>query len=215
MSSLPLGERSPAVRPLAGRNPVPAGAYNLAELGYIEQEFVLSGTATSYRIEGDRSSAGRWAVRPHDQRPYSTRLIVRRPASQEAFSGTVLVEWLNVSGGLDAAPDWMLTHAHLIRRGHAWAGVSAQRAGIEGGGMIEGFHLKKTFPDRYAELSHPGDAWSFDIFSQAGRTLSVPGDAAAGVRHTGPVLTMTRRLSARSVRRGCLRPVSPSRPRSS
>ena len=68
----------------------------------------------------------------------------------------------------------MLAHTHLIRRGHAWAGVSAQRAGIEGGGMVESFHLKVAHPDRYAALSHPGDAWSFDIFSQAGHARCSP-----------------------------------------
>ena len=82
-----------------------------------------------------------------------------------------MVEWLNVSGGVDAPPDWMLAHTQLMRRGHAWAGVSAQRAGIEGGGMVESFHLKKAHPERYAQLSHPGDAWSFDIFSQAASAL--------------------------------------------
>ena len=30
-------------------------------------------------------------------------MIVRRPADRAAFNGTVVVEWLNVSAGLDTA----------------------------------------------------------------------------------------------------------------
>ena len=159
------------LRPLPGRPPDPAGAYDLATLGYTEQEFLLSGTAESYRMAAEREPDGRWTVLPADPAPFTTRVLLRQPAGRGDFSGTVVVEWLNVSGGLDAAPDWMLTHTHLLRRGHAWAGVSAQRAGIEGGGLVEGMHLKKAHPDRYTGLSHPGDAWSFDIFSQAGHAL--------------------------------------------
>jgi len=44
----------------------------------------------------------------------------------------VIVEWLNVSGGVDAAPDWIQGHVELIRDGFAWIGVSAQFVGVEG-----------------------------------------------------------------------------------
>jgi|HubBroStandDraft_6_1064221.scaffolds.fasta_scaffold26458_3 hypothetical protein len=177
--------------PIPGPVPDPAGAYDLDALGYTEQEFLLEGSALSYRLSGERTPDGGWSVEPADTAPFTTRVIVRRPAADARFSGTVVVEWLNVSGGLDAAPDWMLAHTHLLRRGHAWAGISAQRAGIEGGGLVEGMHLKVAHPQRYATLSHPGDAWSFDIFSQAGRALlAEPGLLAAS---TG---TSTARLLA-------------------
>jgi len=160
-----------SLRPLPGRAPDPAGAYDLAALGYTEQEFLLTGNAESYRLAAGRGPDGQWTALPADSASFTTRVLVRQPANHADFSGTVVVEWLNVSGGLDAAPDWMLTHTHLLRRGHAWAGVSAQRAGIEGGGLVESMHLKKAHPDRYSGLSHPGDAWSFDIFSQAGHAV--------------------------------------------
>jgi hypothetical protein len=160
------------LRPIPGRVPDPAGAYDLAALGYSEQEFLLEGTANRYRMTSERACDGRWSVEPIDPAAFATRVLLRRPADDAHYSGTVVVEWLNVSGGLDAAPDWMLAHTHLLRRGHAWAGVSAQRAGIEGGGLVPGMHLKAAHPDRYEALSHPGDAWSFDIFSQAGSALA-------------------------------------------
>jgi Alpha/beta hydrolase domain len=160
------------LRPIPGRIPDPAGAYDLAALGYTEQEFLLEGIASRYRLTSERASDGRWSAEPIDPAAFATRVLLRRPADAARYSGTVVVEWLNVSGGLDAAPDWMLAHTHLLRRGHAWAGVSAQRAGIEGGGLVPGMHLKAAHPDRYKALSHPGDAWSFDIFSQAGSALA-------------------------------------------
>ncbi|MEN8161992.1 MAG: alpha/beta hydrolase domain-containing protein, partial [Myxococcota bacterium] len=87
-------------------------------------------------------------------------------------NGTVVVEWLNVAGGVDAGPDWSFTHRHLMREGAAWVGVSAQRVGIEGGGFAAvSLPLKKVNVERYGSLVHPGDAFSYDVFSQAGRVV--------------------------------------------
>ena len=53
-----------------------------------------------------------------------------RPIDRHRFNGTVVVEWLNVTGGADAGTDWMLGHNELIREGFVWVGVSAQKVGI-------------------------------------------------------------------------------------
>jgi hypothetical protein len=56
-------------------------------------------------------------------------------------------------------------------------GVSAQCAGVEGGGGIVGgfsIPLKAVNPARYGSLVHPGDSFSYDIFSQAGQALRRP-----------------------------------------
>ena len=63
--------------------------------------------------------------------PYTTRAVVMRPVNPRRFNGTVVVEWLNVSGGADAGPDWMLGHNELIREGFVWVGVSAQKVGVD------------------------------------------------------------------------------------
>jgi hypothetical protein len=160
-----------SLRPMPGKAPDPEAGFDLGKVGYTEQECRLDGSAECYQLVGERTPDGAWTVRPSQPAPFTTRVLVRQPADQARFSGTVVVEWLNVSGGIDAAPDWLLTHTHLVRRGHAWAGVSAQKAGIDGGGMVPGLNLKKLHPERYSVLSHPGDAWSFDIFSQAGHAL--------------------------------------------
>jgi hypothetical protein len=96
---------------------------------------------------------------------------VYRPDDAAAFDGTVWVEWLNVSSGFDAAPDWTFTHTELMRHGAAWVGVSAQALGVVGGEGLVGMSstgLIGTDPERYGALSHPGDRFSYDIYTQAG-----------------------------------------------
>ncbi|KJS09863.1 MAG: hypothetical protein VR73_00720 [Gammaproteobacteria bacterium BRH_c0] len=153
----------------------------LAQQGYVEEEFILSGTATSYTIEGDFPEDGSASASLADSAAYTTRLLVRRPADADKFNGTVVVEWLNVSAGTDGSPVYSYTHRQLLRDGYAWVGVSAQKVGIEG---MEGMPaymppLKKANPERYGALVHPGDAFSFDIFSQAGR--AVRGDSGVAI----------------------------------
>jgi alpha/beta hydrolase family protein len=157
--------------PIAGTAFTAYAAFDLAALGYLEEEYFLSGQARAYEIDGARGSDGRWSVTPAGSAAYTTRIVVRRPVNPDRFNGTVAVEWLNVSAGTDAEPDWACTHRHIIREGFAWVGVSAQKAGIDGGGIAAGPHLKSVDPDRYTTLRHPGDAFSYDIFSQAGRVL--------------------------------------------
>jgi Alpha/beta hydrolase domain len=183
-------------RPMPGPSPMPVGAYDLGKLGYVEEEFLLSGEAESYGLTGDRTPDGSWSAVPARTEPYVTRILVRRPADDAEFSGTVIVEWLNVSGGIDAPPIWMMEHTHLIRRRHAWVGVSAQKAGLDGGGLVDnGMHLKKLFPARYAVLSHPGDPWSFDMFSQAGQVVR-DGTGVLGAHTAGRLIAAGHSQSA-------------------
>ena len=151
----------------------PAGlgpAQALAAQGYVEEEYFLAGTATRFDGPDPLPESGAVGVTPAATAPYRTRLLVRRPANPERFTGTVLVEWLNVTAGTDIAPVYGYAHRHLLRAGFAWVGVSAQRGGIDGvAGMVSLVPpLRVAAPARYGDLVHPGDAWSFDIFSQAG-----------------------------------------------
>ena len=148
--------------------------------GYVEEELALAGTATSYRPDGELTADGRWTLAELDSAEYRTRLLVRRPADAADFSGTVVVEWLNVSGGIDASPAYSYLADEILRQGHAWVGVSAQHLGVEGGPVavptsrgegIAGRGLRALDPERYGELRHPGDAFAYDIFTQVARTL--------------------------------------------
>jgi hypothetical protein len=182
--------------PVSGGNGSPfiaATLFDLALVNYTQEEFFISGTATAYANDGVFDSDGRWSIVPSTSAAYKTRILVYRPLNAKKFNGTVIVEWLNVSGGLDSAPDWLNMHAELIRRGFAWVGVSAQYVGVEGGPSIvglPGMPLKKTDEARYGSLVHPGDSFSYDMFSQAGQALLHP----AGANPLGPL--QPRRLIA-------------------
>lgn len=152
----------------------------LEAAGYVQQEFVAAGTATSYTAEDPVPTDGRWTWEPSESASYRTRVLVRRPSSASAFSGAVIVEWLNVSGGVDANPDFASLEEEILREGHVWVGVSAQLIGVEGGPTIVeapgteglgGQGLIRIDPARYGSLSHPGDGFSFDIFTQIARAV--------------------------------------------
>lgn len=135
---------------LMAANPGP----DLRAHGYVEEELRASGTAPA---------------------AYATRVVVRRPAS--GGSGTLVVEWLNVSSGQDAGPDWTYLAEEIVRRGHAWAGVSAQAVGVEGGRArvdtgLGSQGLKAQDPERYGSLRHPGDEHSYEIYTQVARGLA-------------------------------------------
>ena len=151
--------------------------------GYVQQEFFVSGEASAFEVSGPLGADGRWSVQRRDSAPYRTRIIVRRPMDPDRFNGTVLVEWFNVSGGLEAGPDWTYLSPQIVSDGYAYVGVSAQAFGVDGGqarisvpGMATSSGLVASEPERYATLSHPGDQFSFDMFSQIGRALRAPAD---------------------------------------
>ncbi len=158
-----------------GRAWFSGAGFPLADFGYLEEEYFLSGSARGFRNVGDLDSDGNWTVEESGETAdFKTRIIVYRPVAPADFNGTVIVEWLNVSGGLDAGPDWTSLHTELIRKGYIWVGMSAQFVGVEGGGGIPGIgdlSLKGFDAARYGSLNHPGDTFSYDMFSQAGQAI--------------------------------------------
>ena len=165
----------PVATPIPGTPNLLLGAYDIASLGYVAEEFFVSGTASSYTADGKVGSDGRWSVSPSGTADYTTRMVVLRPADHANFNGTVLIEWLNVSGGVDAPAVWFMAHREIVREGYAHVVVSAQRVGVEcGAGVLDmaDMSLKTVAPERYARLNHPGDAFAYDIFSQIGRLVS-------------------------------------------
>jgi hypothetical protein len=164
----------PKVSSIAGPPNLLLGAYDIATLGYAVEEFFVSGTASSYVPVGPLSADGKWDVVPAAAADYTTRIVTLTPEDDAAFNGTVVVEWLNVSGGIDAPAFWSMAHRELVREGYAYVAVSAQRVGVDGGGLsLSGFDmsLKTQDPERYSSLHHPGDEFAFDIFTQIGRLV--------------------------------------------
>src|SRR6187200_3298480 len=74
---------------------------NLRRFGYVEEEYLASGTANVYSWP----APGPAVVRTPDV-PYTTRVLVRRPADGRRFSGNVVVEILNPSNAFDLNIGW-------------------------------------------------------------------------------------------------------------
>ena len=148
----------PSSPDIQGTYPWMATNVDLARLGYVEQEFLVSGEADAYSATGERLATGV---------PYKTRVIVRRPARPHRFNGTVIAEWQNVTAGYDLDALW--SPDQITRDGYAWAGISAQRVGVD--------QLRAWSPARYGDLDVTGggrfttDELSYDIFAQVAKTL--------------------------------------------
>jgi hypothetical protein len=169
--------------PVSGRPALLVGAFDIGDVGYVAEEFFVSGSASSYQAVGELGPDGRWSVSPAAAANYTTRIVALTPVDVTRFNGTVLVEWLNVSGGIDAPAVWMMAHREMLRGGYAYVAVSAQRVGVEGGDNLTGFDmsLKSQDSQRYSSLNHPGDAYAYDIFSHAGHLARQP-DVLRGLR---------------------------------
>ncbi|MGZ4676366.1 MAG: alpha/beta hydrolase domain-containing protein [Acidimicrobiia bacterium] len=158
------------ILPADGAAAIQAELSEMPSYGYVQDEYFYEGTARSFAPTGPLGSDGRWSVAPKDTAPYRTRMLVRRPSDPSKFNGTVIVEWLNVTAGFDTSPDWQFGRIEMMRKGFIWVGISAQYVGVQGvpGGMTN------LDPVRYGSLSHPGDVYSYDIYSQAANAIRRP-----------------------------------------
>lgn len=125
-------------------------AFETGSIGYVEEEFFVAGDARDLVNEADDAA-------------YKTRTFVVRPAAQEDFNGTVVVEWDNVTAQAAFSPMFTWLHPLLLRDGYAFVSVSAQAAAI----CCSPLSHNVWDPVRYGDLHHPGDDYSFDIYAQA------------------------------------------------
>ena len=152
--------------------PFAAPAVDVAARGYVVEELFLTGAASAYRLADGASHGedGRWRTeRESETVPFRTRILVVRPDAQERFNGTVVVHWQNVTAGYELGT---VGGDSEYLRGYAWVGVSAQKIGVDGFPGPEAAGLRQWDPERYGSLEHPGDAWSYDIFTQAARMVA-------------------------------------------
>jgi hypothetical protein len=129
-------------------------------MGYVEEEYFLSGTANVY----DWPAAGPAVVRTAGA-PYTTRVLVRRPKDARRFSGNAVVEMLNPSNRLDLNIGWAISHAEWTRRGDAWIGVTVKPISVVA--------MKKFDPQRYAPLS-----WANPLPANDPRNCAQSGDSS-------------------------------------
>jgi len=113
---------------------------DLSRRGYVEEEYLVSGKANVY----SSPASGPAVVRTPDA-PYTTRILVRRPAKRSHFSGNVIVEMLNPSNQFDLNIGWALLHKQFMRNGDVWVGIMAKPITVAA--------LKAFDPARYGSLS--------------------------------------------------------------
>jgi hypothetical protein len=144
--------------------------------GYVEEEYFVSGVGNLYEY----TPTGIQVVTPCPATatsgctsiPYTTRMLVLRPRHRHDFSGTVIIEPLNPSGGFDIAAVWDRSVNHFVQNGDAFVGWSSKSVIVNA--------LEQWNPTRYAALDWPylpfvpggnsgvNDGITFDIAAQIG-----------------------------------------------
>jgi hypothetical protein len=141
---------------------------DLADHGYVAEEFFVSGEASSYhQVDGtDWASTGEWLVEPHETLAFKTRILVYRPIDPAHFNGTVVVGWNNVTAGYELfggeSPEFF--------EGYAFVAATVQHVGVHGF-PTNSQGLAAWDPQRYGSLSIPTDDTSYDIFTQVAKLV--------------------------------------------
>lgn len=113
---------------------------DLSKLGYVEEEYLVSGNSNVYTWP----AAGPALIRTPDA-PYTTRVLIRKPAMGQKFSGNVVVEMLNPSNLFDLNIGWAMAQEQMVANGDAWVGITAKPIAVQA--------LHNFNPVRYASLS--------------------------------------------------------------
>ncbi len=168
-------------------------AVDLSKLAYVEEEYIVTGSANVY----DWAADGTVNVKTPNA-PYGTRILVRRPKDAARFSGSVMVELLFPARRFDWSMMWGFTHDYIMDHGDAWVGISLPA-------VADG--LKKFNPTRYAAVSFANpspnapcgnnaappseEGLRWDMISQVGALLksNVAGRPLAGLRVQNLYLT--------------------------
>ena len=114
---------------------------DLAQYGYVEEEYLVNGLANVYEWNPAATAAQVQTANA----PYTTRILVIRPANGKAFSGKVMVDILNMSNGWDFNKMWAVMHQHILENGWAYVGVTSKPNAVAA--------LKAFDPARYGALS--------------------------------------------------------------
>jgi hypothetical protein len=172
---LPIANPTVSLPPAEGTINLLSQNFDLDSVGYQQAEYFLEGTVSAFTNVSELGPDGNWSVEPGEQAAYKTRIVVYRPIDPADFNGNVLIEWLNVTAGFETPPSWGTGHLEMRRGGSVWVGVSAQYVGIEGSpDALLPLYLKAVNPARYGSLVHPGDSFSYDMFSQVAQAIREP-----------------------------------------
>ncbi|MBO6157896.1 MAG: hypothetical protein J6P72_01385 [Firmicutes bacterium] len=117
-------------------------AVPLSDSGYVEEEYFFDGTANVY----ERAENGGKRIRFADA-PYTSRLMIRRPADPAKFSGTIVFEINNSTPQYDLDRCWVLLRKQIMRDGDIYVGVLSKPNVIR--------RLMQLDAERYQSLKWP------------------------------------------------------------
>lgn len=122
---------------------------DIASAGYVEEEYLVDGVATEWTYDGQGQP-----VPARADVPYTTRVLVRRPADPARFSGVLQAEPLHPE--FDTGLTWRSLHPWILRTGGAWVGITQDP-------RIAASMRDEFDPQRYGRLSIPAGTMRYDI----------------------------------------------------
>lgn len=136
------------------------GGIDLSDYGYVENEYFLAGNANVYQAQGSKLAT-------KSDADYVDRVIVFKPENPDDFNGTVYVEILNASSGVDLPDIWRRSYEYFMREGCIYVGVTSKSGNVDA--------LKKFDKDRYKALKWTNNGIIWDILGQVGAELKRDG----------------------------------------
>jgi hypothetical protein len=133
----------PSIRPVSGRgeawdsSPAQWPGYGIDDFDYEINEYLISGTAAGH--------------------PYTTRMVIRRPANDDDFSGLVVAESMHPIGGAHA---FEYNSVYIMDSGHIAVEVST--IGVEA--------IREFNPSRYGDIEFTPEQTS-EVLAQAGALI--------------------------------------------
>jgi hypothetical protein len=145
--TIPLPAVTGPIAVTAGSSPFNAAAHqtkpiDLKRAGYREEEYFLSGKVAVYNWDRPGPATVRTPAAP-----YTNRILVRKPAEPERFSGNVFVEIVNSTSTYDCSVLWYACHEKLLRDGDVYVGVTSKPISVKS--------LQRYDPVRYQPLAWP------------------------------------------------------------
>jgi hypothetical protein len=152
-STVPLGTALVANVSSLARAPR-ENAVALEKYGFIEEEYFVSGSASS----------GKAAV------PYTTRVLIRRPRHAEDFFGSIFLE--PFSAATEEAPVWRSAWPFIVQpyasgaAAHVWVGITVSAGNVD--------VLQRFDRSRYQQLKITDDRQKWDILAQVALLMQSP-----------------------------------------
>mgnify|MGYP003640758280 FL=1 len=128
--------------------------YDLSARGYVEEEYFIEGHGNVYAADGT-------GVVEADV-PYVSRILVRRPANKNAFSGNIIIEPSRDVN--EWTTTWPAAAPRMIDHGDVFVALTMAKANLAD--FFFGYDA-----DRYGSLSIPHEGLRWDLMAQVGALM--------------------------------------------